>query len=217
DFGGDELYKHAFIRAVKSLKSEGLTDYKKAKTSDIKNLLKSSLQSRFGTLFVLNNPKNKGAYEEFSLSLNFLNLTERGGRNCLLVGGLIEGMDLSLYNKIVHLDKPLSVIEIKGKEIIVNDEIEAFSLSAVKPYREDFISVYLKLVKIINAGVNCSINAYNQAITEFSFEQVAFSGEVFKELGFIKAGELLYLDKTVKKDLTESTIYKKLLKIKELL
>ncbi len=205
-FNPEDLYFKSFLLNIENLLEPVYNDYTEISLSETKELLNGTSSIGYGTLFVLNNPKNSYLIENSNLSRFILDLKDKTGKNGILIGGIKKGANISNYKRVVHIDKPLSVLDLKVKTL-VNSEVKAFDNSAINVDRLALGTVYKELVQIISRGAKNLIDAYSKKEKTLNYEQFIFSGEVFKELGFIIERDRLYLDKTVKKDLTESKIY----------
>ena len=131
------------------------------------------------------------------------------GKNAILIGGIKKGDKLDGYDEIIHLDAPLSLINTNIKTF-VNEDLKSFDVKILKD-RNSMVGVYKTLVEVISKGSKNLVDAYKKSGQTTELEQFIFAGKVFEELGFIIQKDLLYIDKTVKRDLTESTIYTKIL------
>ncbi len=205
------LYSNAFKNALLSAcDSEG--EFSKISFSEGKELLTKASNVGFRTLFVINNPQNIDKFGDIALTKSYLELEEKNGKNTLLIGGIKRGERLDGYNLIVHLDKPLNAVS-SGVKTLVVDEVDSFDFASLKADRGVLVDVYKELVQIISRGAMDLISAYEKSNKTASLEQFLFAGAVFMELGFIKQGDVLYLDKTIKKELTSSVLFNKILKI----
>ena len=213
EFNPNGLYNKAFINQIQNLATLGIENFTTISSSETQEMLNNISKIGYGTLFVLNNPKNSYLIENSSLNKFILELNDKTGKNAILIGGLKKSTNLSAYKKIVHIDKPQNIID-TGVTTIVNGEVNAFDFSELNTDRLALVSVYKELVQIVNRGAKNLIDAYEKSTKSVSFKEFAFSGEVFKELGFIIEKDMLYIDKTVKRDLTESKIYNKIVNVK---
>ena len=214
DINGEDIYKKSLINCLESLTLDTFSSYKRLSHLETLEIIKNTDKNGYGNLFVLNNPNNLKCYKEIKFNKNLFEITEKNGKNCLLIGGLNK-VNLSNYAKIIYLDKPLNMPKLNDIEILINDSIESFNVESLKTDREVFASVYKNLTKLIRLGVNNLLTAYNKCEEEISFSQFAFSSIVFKELGIIIEKDILYLDKTIKRDLNDSKLYKYILSLKK--
>ena len=85
----------------------------------------------------------------------------------------------------------------------------SFDISSVKPTRESFGEVFREIVnKIKLAPETVESILQNCDFEDATFKILAI--ETFIELGFIIEEEVIFIDKTVKKELTLSKIYQNL-------
>ena len=201
----EDIYSLSLINALENAKGNNSNDFESITNDKALELLHSTESLGFGRLFVLNDPKNKEFIKGSKLSKFLVNFTEKTGKNAILIGGIKSQDKLDGYNEIIHLDTPLSLLD-TGVKTFVNKDLKAFDLTFNKD-RNSMIGVYKTLVEIISKGEKNLIDAYQKSEKLVTFEEFAFAGKVFEELGFIIQKDILYLDKTVKRDLIESKIY----------
>ena len=204
----EDIYSLSLINALENAKGNNSNDFESITNDKALELLHSTESLGFGRLFVLNDPKNKELIKGSKLSKFLVNFTEKTGKNAILIGGIKSQDKLDGYKEIIHLDTPLSLLD-TGVKTFVNKDLKAFDLTFNKD-RNLMISVYKTLVEIISKGAKNLIDAYQKSEKSVPFEVFAFAGKVFEELGFIIQKDILYLDKTIKRDLTESKIYTEL-------
>ncbi len=175
------------------------------------NALKNVNPSGFGKLFVLTNPHNLKFYNQLScLDVCLFNLTVKGGKNTLLIGADVNEEDISDYDQIVLLDRPLGEVFLHKHQTVAVSDINSFDFSNVTTDINAMRNLYKHVISFENLGyllsdvISGSENPY----------QTAFAIEVFKELEFIDEKGYFTVNKTIKKDLSESKIYQGLLKIK---
>ena len=201
----EDIYALSYVNALETLKCDEKADFEYIDSCKALQLLSETNRVGFGRLFVLNDPKNKEIVQDCGLTKFLVNITEKTGKNALLVGGIKKGDSLDGYNEIIHLDAPLSLLE-TNKKTLINKDLKAFNIKLDKE-RSSMILVYKTLVDIISKGAKSLVDAYQKSDKSASFEQFLFAGKVFEELGFIIEKDMLYIDKTVKRDLSESKIY----------
>ena len=206
----EDIYTLSFINALENLKCEENSTFERINSARAMQLLQETEKVGFKRLFVLNDPKNKEIVKDSNLTKFLINLTEKTGKNALLVGGIKKGDILDGYSEIIHLDAPLSLLN-TGKKTFVNADLKAFDFCVDKD-RNAMVIVYKILVDMISKGVKNFTEAYQKSGKNISLEQFLFAGKVFEELGFIIEKDMLYIDKTVKRDLSESKIYTKFLR-----
>ncbi|MBQ3235310.1 MAG: single-stranded-DNA-specific exonuclease RecJ, partial [Clostridia bacterium] len=189
--------------ALLGIKTEGVVNYKSIGVSEAQSLVDSASAGGSGTLFVLTNPSNYPLYGKLSdFTTCPLALTVSGGKNAVLAGALLSESDISAYETIVYLDKPLSVVANDNQTVYVCDA-PSFDLSKFKLNREE-MGVYFRYIKeqalLRKPWLSVCLGAENSY-------QTAFALEVFKELGFFGEEEVIYLLSGVKNDLSKSEIY----------
>lgn len=177
---------------------------------EIENIISETPSTGFGVAFVVTNPKNLSAFtglEKFEQ--NHLLLTSKGGKNAVIIGADVNSLDLSEYASVVFVDTPLALPpRFKGQTQIVCS-LPSFDISSVKPTRESFGEVFREIVnKIKLAPETVESILQNCDFEDATFKILAI--ETFIELGFIIEEEVIFIDKTVKKELTLSKIYQNL-------
>lgn len=205
----EDIYSLSFVNALENAKNAENVDCEKISNEKTLQLLKETEKLGYGRLFVLNDPKNKEIVKGSNLTKFLVDITEKTGKNAILIGGIKKGDKLDGYDEIIHLDAPLSLINTNIKTF-VNEDLKSFDVKILKD-RNSMVGVYKMLVEVISKGSKNLVDAYKKSGQTTELEQFIFAGKVFEELGFIIQKDLLYIDKTVKRDLTESTIYTKIL------
>ncbi len=204
----EDIYSLSFINALENVKNDILDNFEEIDNNRAIEFLNETEKVGFGRLFVLNDPKNKDIIKCSNLTKFLVNMTEKTGKNAILIGGIKKSDNLDGYNEIIHLDAPLSLLDV-GVKTYVNKDLKAFNVKIEKE-RSSMISVYKALVEIISKGSKDLTQAYDKSDKNVAFEQFVFAGKVFEELGFIISRDMLYIDKTAKRDLSESKIYTKI-------
>ncbi len=176
---------------------------------ELNEVIDTAKKEGFGTLFIVNNPKNLSKFESLGFNKEYINLTEKTGKNCILVGGINKNTNLCGFNQIIHLDKPLNALDL-GVKTLINKDVSSFDFKSLKVGRGVLVDIYKNLTKIISSGAKNLIDAYNKSEKTYTLEQFLFAGLVFIELGFIIKKDMLYIDKSTKNDLTNSNLYSKI-------
>lgn len=197
----DDLAILSLKNALLSLCYKGANNFACAPVTSVKTLVNACNPSGHGTLLVLTNPDNFYEYDNLSsFSLCPLNLTVTGGKNALLIGGDLSTIDLSSYDEIIYLDKPLSVVN--GVKSTVC-ELPSFDFSLVSTDRNVMGAEFRRIKELIKYGKN-RVDIIKESENPY---QTAFSLEVFIELGFIHEDRALFIVDGVRNDLSNSKIY----------
>lgn len=161
----------------------------------------------YGTLICVNNEKNLDKFNLDNFILTANDVTNLKGKTVVKVGGITDE-EAFLYKTIIYLDTPFILPKIRGVTNIVNTSIASYTPCLT---REILVDVYRQIVKLYNSGnVLLSNKIYSKIQGEYSLEQIVFAVESLKELEIIKGkGERLYVDNSVKKELSNSIIFKK--------
>ena len=109
-------------------------------------------------------------------------------------------IDLSSYDEIIYLDKPLSVVN--GVKSTVC-ELPSFDFSLVSTDRNVMGAEFRRIKELIKYGKN-RVDIIKESENPY---QTAFSLEVFIELGFIHEDRALFIVDGVRNDLSNSKIY----------
>lgn len=178
---------------------------------DVESIIKTTAPNGFGRLFIITNPENYNAYNELK---NFevcpFNLTVKGGKNAVLIGADLLNTDLSSYEELVFIDKPLGEIYAHKNQKIYVSSLNSFDLSGVKIEREVLGEIFRDICVKARSGMT-----YQEIVFESNNEmQTIFALEVFKELDFLEESGFIFIKKSEKKDLVNSKIYKAVLEIK---
>lgn len=178
---------------------------------DVYNTIENLSPNGFGKLIIVTNPIN---YEKFENLKKFevcpFTLTAKGGKNAVLIGADLLNTDLSEYEELIFIDKPLSKIYAYDYQKVVVGNLTSFSLSEVKVDREVLIEDFKEITLKARSGMTYS----EIASSSTNKMQTVFSLEVFKELDFIEENEFVFVKKSEKKDLVCSKIYKAVSEIK---
>ncbi len=161
----------------------------------------------YGILICVNNVNNLDKFNLDSFILTANEVTNLKGKTVVKVGGITDE-EAFLYKTIIYLDTPFILPKIRGVTNIVNTSIKSYTPCLT---REILVDVYRQIVKLYNTGNVLLYNKiYSKIQGDYTLEQIVFAVESLKELEIIKLkGERLYVDNSVKKDLSNSIIFKK--------
>ena len=178
---------------------------------DIENVINSVSPNGFGKIFIVTNPLN---YFKFSALKKFETcpsvLTVKGGKNAVLIGADLLNTDLSDYEELIFIDKPLGEIYAHKNQSIIVGNIDSFSLLNIDTERENLVNNFRDITQKAKCGMT-----YGEIVSStLSKEQTIFALEVFKELDFIEENGFIFVKKAEKKDLISSRIYKAVSEIK---
>lgn len=207
---GQDTYVRALARAFNTVIFKNYDDAVKTDLNGIKTVLANEKPSGYGTLFVITNPKNKALFPRINdYSVNVLKLNERGGKNCVIVGGIPENDDLSAYDKLVYLDTPVCVEKyVNFKSVIVNTETPSFNLDGLSTDRAVFGSVFKNIIALCSSGAMRSLyEIFKNVDSGYSVEQFVFCATVFCELEFLTFNGVYTVNTKTKKELSTSAIY----------
>lgn len=169
-------------------------------------------QSEYGTAFIANEYSTLSHYKELeSLDVNLFTLSSRGLSNVVLVSPQAD-CDLSGFNRIVYLDKPvsLSLPALSGKLVLICGDIDgSASLKSLSCERTALLEVFRAV----------SSNAFNldgataEEVAEknnlgIPSEQALFALKVFEQLNLISfENGKITVYRGVKTDLALSPLY----------
>ena len=205
----ENINLNCFIMAIRNLQYGAFNA--QAEQEKVDSYIKNINPAGFGKLFVVTNPENLQRYPNLlKLETCLYNLTAKGGKNALLIGGDVNSEDISDYDEIVVVDRPFGDIYLHKNQELVSGEINAFSLDKISTILEDMRSEYRSILPYENMGYTL----FDVITNSLSPYQTAFAIEVFKELQFIKENGYFIVDKSVKADLEKSKIYQGVLNIK---
>ena len=212
---GADVYLRSLTRAFSSLAFKNYENAKYLTNSEINSVIESEKASGYGVMFVLNNPNNLQYFNTIKkFAISHLKLTEKGGKNCVIIGGVPENDDMVNYDTLIYLDKPLSVEKyVNFKTVIVNNEVNAFNLDGVSTDRLALASVFKGVVNAINSGANKTLLDIYNYVNGVSEVQFAFAISVFLELEFLTYNGSYSVNGSTKKELTTSTVYNEVRKI----
>ncbi len=207
---GLDTYIRSFIKALNGVSFKNYSGAVSVDTKTVKNILNDNKPSGFGTMFVLSNPENAKYFDEISkYSVNVLKLTERGGKNVVMIGGIPENDDFSAYTNLVYLDTPICVEKyVNFKTVTVNSEIYSFNLDNLTTDRGTFGAIFKNISALTTSGSYKTLSAlYKEMESRFNVEQFAFAVSVFLELEFLTYNGVYSVNAKTKKELTSSSIY----------
>ncbi len=179
--------------------------------AEIEGVISSADGTGFKTAFIVTNPQNLREFPALSrFEQNPLTLVSRGSKNAVIIGADVSNLDLSEYEKVVFVDKPLALpMRFKGQTQIVSNVL-SYNLSNVNVSRESFGEVFKEIVsKIKIAPQTVEDIVEGEDFNDIIHKILAI--ETFIELGFIVEKDVIFIDRTVKKELTLSKIYKALI------
>ena len=172
---------------------------------DVESVIKTTKPNGFGRLFIITNPENYDLYPELK---NFevcpFNLTVKGGKNAVLIGADLLNVDLSSYEELVFIDKPLGEIYAHKNQKITVGSVNSFNLVGVEVERAVLGEIFRDICVKARSGMT-----QDEIVFESGNKmQTIFAIEVFKELDFIEESGFIFVKKSEKKDLVNSKIYK---------
>ena len=173
----------------------------------IKELL---AKSAYGTCFIALNRKTVEEFPELEM-VGELFRPMAGGQNALLFSPA-EDADLGGYSNLVYLEKPLFFpLAGKGQTVYCNHDRDGYEgMKRLKANRETLLEIFVaarsRSFEVrgetpLKAALSCNALGFDRA--EFTFALA-----VFEELGLVKlTKEGLFVQKGVKRELTESAIF----------
>ena len=178
---------------------------------DIEDVIRKTPQGGFGRLFIVNNPYN---YVKFSGLSKYevcpFNLTVKGGKNAVLIGADLLNADLSEYEELIFIDQPIGEIYANKNQKVMVNALSSFSVEGLNPDRSALVEIFKDITFKARTGLT-----YNEIVKESKdVKSTVFALEVFKELGFIEEKGFIFVNKTERKDLVNSKIYKAVLELK---
>lgn len=177
---------------------------------------KSQIESKggYGTLYVISDEKNLKNYPQ----LNGLNKSFLKPENKNLINEIVYAPKeiLEGYERVIYLDRPIFVQVSSAKNYVVKDYIGYKILDKISTDRTDFAQIFTYLKTLNNKEIKNLIAFVKSNCGEFSKEQFLFALKVFIELKIfvIRNGRLTY-DEKIKKALTNSKLYSKIVSIKD--
>ena len=185
-------------------------NWKMNKTAaEAQELINQAKKQIYGTLFIVNDyqtlSKFKGT-EFFEKSV----LTPDGKGNISVITLGTDGVVPEGYERVVYLDKPLSILK-TDKKVFVNQDIDGFDRLGISTDRIILGKVYLA-VKNRPIGF-ISVSELIEE-TGLNARQITFAVKVFIELGLIIPQSGRYKAVVgIKRELTDSSVYKSIKRI----
>lgn len=199
------LKNDVFYNEIEKIKK--LTDDFNGKINLI-NSNEVSIESGFGTLYVVTDPENLNKYEVSGLNVYFNKIESCNYANAILVSPTEIPKH---YEKIIYLDTPLTLIPSNAENYVVKDVLASSLMSGVKTSRDELGKIFMGLKKIAGRRY---IGAYELAKTvgaEYGFNSSLFAIEVFNELNLTQVKDGRYfVNDAVFNPLTNSSIYNKI-------
>ncbi|MBQ8726559.1 MAG: single-stranded-DNA-specific exonuclease RecJ [Clostridia bacterium] len=203
----DGVTSAVFSAQIDSLNQNG--EYTPINTEQAQALINQAKTQIYGTLFIVNDYETLNKFngtEYFEKSV----LTPDGKGNISVITLGTSGIIPDGYEKIVYLDKPLSVLK-TDKKVFVNQEIDGFSKVGISTDR-------LVLGKVFVAVKNRPLGfiSVTELVEEtgLSARQITFAVKVFIELGLIiPQGGRYKAVGGIKRELTDSSVYKSIKRI----
>ncbi len=195
-------YKNAIYSLIGGVFVQSTDDF------DVEKLINQTDKGGFGKLFIVNNPYNYLKYKELSkFEVCPFNLTVKGGKNAVLIGADLLNIDLIEYQELIFIDKPIGEIYAhKNQKVLVNS-LNSFNVKNLITERDVLVEIFKEICFQARSGLT-----YFEVVDRTSDkEQTVFALEVFKELGFIEEKGFIFINKSEKKDLVNSKIYKAVL------
>lgn len=178
---------------------------------DVEDLIKGASPNGFGKVFIVTNPSNYFKYDELKkFETCPAVLTVKGGKNAVLIGADLLNTDLSDYEELIFIDKPLGEVFAHKYQRVFVGKLDSFSLSSVNAERENLVSDFRDITQKAKSGMTY----FEIVSSSLVKEQTIFALEVFKELDFIEENGFIFVKKAEKKDLLSSRIYKAVSEIK---
>lgn len=197
----------AMICGFKKLGEQSFAGYKTVSVSEADEIVLKNIRG-FGKLFVLTDIVNLKKYKNATkLELNYKHLSTKGGKNCLILGGISLDDDISEYNEIIYLDKPFAVYKYAFVSSVTVADLAGFNLDGVDPSRTNLGAAFVKLKLLI--AVKDYQDYYDLYLdTGIDEAQFAFAVAVFTELGFLSDLNRIAVNAKTKNELTNSAAYR---------
>ena len=170
----------------------------------VEEILQRAKKDIYGTLFIVNDFETLKRFKlTDSFNKSVLIASKKGNINLITLG--TDGVIPQGYKTVVYLDKPLSVIDTHAR-VYVNEEINGFTMQNISTERAVLGRIYLT-VKNNPQGYLSMVDIAKD--TGENVCQVVFALRVFIELGLIiPQGGRYKAVTTVKRDLTDSSVYR---------
>lgn len=171
---------------------------------------KDLIKKGYGTIYTASNFEVLKNYNNAdNLTISLFEPESSCGENCIVISlrKLPEG-----YNKICYLDTPLAYIPDRAEQTVVKGLSNQMQCSTD---RQVFAKIYSILLDNLNKPFFNSVDFYKTNNFSVDANTFIFAVEVFFELGFFKVENgILKRNSTQKNELTNSTIYSRMLIIK---
>ncbi len=206
-----EITESLVIKAYKNALLSLIGGIYRGTECNVKDLINGAPTNGFGRLFIITNPLN---YDKFEALKRFeacpFALTVKGGKNAVLIGADLLNTDLSDYEELIFIDKPLGEIYAHKNQRVFVGELNSFELNNLNIERDSLGGIFRDITLKARSGMT-----YDEIVRSVAEkEQAIFALEVFKELDFIEENGFIFIKKTEKKDLISSKIYKTVSEIK---
>lgn len=204
---GESTELDAMIEGYKKLGEQSYVGFNTI-SKDVADEIILNNASGYGKLFVLTDAKNIKKYKNINkLELNYKRLSSKGGKNCLIVGGISLEDDISEYNEIIYLDKPLAVYKYAFVSSVTVTDLESFDIGDIDASRTSLGDAFLKLKSVL--AIKDYQNYYDVYLDAgIEKTQFAFAVVVFSELGFLSNSKRIVVNVKAKNDLTNSAAYR---------
>lgn len=191
-----------FTKQLENINQKG--KYTSITLKETEEILKKAKTEIYGTLFIINDLNNLDKIQGTESFIKNVISPDGKGNICIILVGS-DGVVPEGYNKIVYLDKPLSVVE-TDVEVFVNEELDGTNVKNVTSSREVFGKVYLA-IKSLPQGFISPTELLS--LVDFNVFQITFALNVFIELGLVIPQSGRYKAVSgVKRDLNDSSVYK---------
>ena len=169
---------------------------------------RSLIKSGFGTLYVLADPENLKKYDTENLRLYFGEIQSPNYSNSILVSPNAIPVG---YEKVVYLDRPLTMLQTSAKVYVVNEILASALFSDLKTERNDLGSVFNALKRFGGRRYTNSFELATAISSDLDFCTALLGIEVFAELKltYIRNG-CFYIDNSKVSALTNSNIYNRI-------
>lgn len=204
---GERSEVKAAVECFKKLGEQSFSGYETLSVSEADDIILKSLHG-YGKLFVISNLNNLSFYKNADkLELNYMRLTAKGGKNCLILGGLSLDDDVSEYSEIIYLDKPFAVYKYAFVKRVCVVDLNGFDLSGIDVSRTAMGAAFTKLKSLL--AVTDYFDYYDLFKDSLlPLGQFAFAVAVFKDLGFIDDERRVTMRINKKNELINSAVYR---------
>ena len=168
-------------------------------------------RQEYGTLFIINDINNLGAYDLGNIQVNIFSLSSSDLVSSVLVSPQTD-CDLSGFERIIYLDNPhkITVKSLEGRAIETCDELDGLShLGTIDTERERLLGIFryissMPTAYLCESAEDCALSMAN----EIPAVDIFFALKVFSQLRLISFdGGKLTVYKGIKTQLTNSEIY----------